>query len=75
MGMNLATRRRLLQTSAVGFGHLALSAMLGEEWKGRTLNESTQVGAAAFIGRILGTIGKVSMGLGILLLAGVSLFA
>ncbi|MEQ9409642.1 MAG: DUF1501 domain-containing protein [Fuerstiella sp.] len=28
---SLQTRRRLLQTSAVGFGHLALSAMLGQE--------------------------------------------
>lgn len=28
---SLQTRRRLLQTSAVGFGHLALTAMLGQE--------------------------------------------
>lgn len=31
---SLATRRQLLQTSAVGFGHLALSAMLGQETLG-----------------------------------------
>jgi hypothetical protein len=28
---DLATRRRLMQTSAVGFGHLAFSALLGEQ--------------------------------------------
>ncbi|MGE0608702.1 MAG: DUF456 family protein [Pirellulales bacterium] len=37
-------------------------AMLGEHWKGRTLNESWKVGQGAFWGRLLGTLAKVSIG-------------
>ena len=40
----------------------ALGAALGEDWKGRNLDDSLQVGAAAFWGRILGTTGKVIIG-------------
>jgi uncharacterized protein YqgC (DUF456 family) len=37
-------------------------AMLGEWWKGRDWDTRWQVGHAAFWGRLLGTVGKVSLG-------------
>ena len=37
-------------------------AMLGEQWKGRKLEESFWVGHAAFWGRLLGTVGKIAAG-------------
>ena len=40
----------------------AAGAALGEDWKGRNLDDSLQVGVAAFWGRILGTTGKVIIG-------------
>jgi hypothetical protein len=40
-----------------GVGAL-IGAMLGENWKGRGLNQSWQVGLAAFWGRLLGTLAK-----------------
>ncbi len=44
-----------------GLGALA-GAMLGESWKGRSLDQSLQVGHAAFWGRIFGTLAKVLIG-------------
>ena len=35
------------------------SAVLGEHWKGRSLEQGVQVGTAAFLGRLLGTAGKL----------------
>ena len=40
----------------------AAGAAIGEDWKGRDWEGSVQVGAAAFAGRILGTIGKLAVG-------------
>jgi uncharacterized protein YqgC (DUF456 family) len=37
-------------------------AMAGEKWKGRDWRESWQVGQAAFLGRLLGTVGKIIFG-------------
>ena len=37
-------------------------AMLGESWKGRSLDESVEIGKAAFWGRMLGTLGKMLIG-------------
>ena len=37
-------------------------AVLGEQWKGKDFDESIRVGHAAFLGRLLGTLGKVFMG-------------
>jgi uncharacterized protein YqgC (DUF456 family) len=34
-------------------------AMLGEHWKGRTMQEGWAVGRAAFWGRLIGTLGKI----------------
>jgi uncharacterized protein YqgC (DUF456 family) len=44
-----------------GVGAL-LGAVLGEQWKGRTVDESLKVGQAAFWGRLLGTAGKIIAG-------------
>ena len=40
----------------------AIGATIGEDWVGRDAEGSIQVGAAAFTGRILGTVGKVAVG-------------
>ncbi len=47
--------------SAVLFGGLGAlaGAMLGETWKGRDFEASLEVGKAAFVGRILGTVAKM----------------
>ena len=39
-----------------------VGAMLGEQWKGRDLRKSWEVGHAAFWGRLLGTFGKIVIG-------------
>lgn len=44
-----------------GIGAL-VGATLGERWKGRTMDESLQVGQAAFWGRLFGTLGKALVG-------------
>lgn len=40
----------------------ALGAVAGEKWKGRDVEGSIEVGTAAFVGRVLGTVGKVIVG-------------
>lgn len=44
-------------------------AAIGEDWKGRRLDASLRVGAAAFWGRILGTAGKLAIGAVMLVIA------
>jgi hypothetical protein len=39
-----------------------IGAYAGEVWKGRTSDESMAAGTSAFIGRLLGTVGKVVVG-------------
>ena len=39
-----------------------LGAFLGEQWKGRSIDESLKVGHAAFWGRLAGTAGKMALG-------------
>lgn len=51
-----------------------IGASLGERWAGKTIQESVQIGGAAFLGRILGTIGKFVVGLVMLVFIGFSLF-
>lgn len=51
-----------------GLGALA-GAMFGEAWKGRSLDESWQVGRAAFWGRIVGTLAKTTIGSAMLVVA------
>jgi len=46
-----------------GLGALA-GAMLGERWAGRSLKASWHVGKAAFGGRVVGTLVKAMIGLG-----------
>ncbi len=49
---------------ALLFGGLGAfgGAVLGEKWAGRENEESIKVGAAAFKGRIFGTLGKTAIG-------------
>jgi hypothetical protein len=49
---------------ALLFGSLGAlgGAVLGEQWKGKDLDESIRVGHAAFWGRLFGTLGKVLAG-------------
>ncbi len=49
-------------------------AVLGEQWKGRDLDESINIGHAAFWGRLIGTLGKILVGCVMLALIIVSLF-
>ncbi len=44
-----------------GLGALA-GAVLGEQWRGRSLDQSWQIGKAAFWGRLLGTLAKTAIG-------------
>lgn len=47
--------------AAVLFGAVGalVGAFLGESWRGRDFDASLTVGKAAFIGRVLGTVGKM----------------
>ncbi len=47
----------------------AAGALLGERWKGREFDDSLPVGAAAFWGRILGTVAKSAVGMGMIVVA------
>lgn len=49
-------------------------AVLGEQWKGRDLDESINIGHAAFWGRLIGTLGKILTGCVMLVLIVISLF-
>jgi uncharacterized protein YqgC (DUF456 family) len=44
-----------------GLGAL-VGAVLGEQWKGRDLEQSLNIGHAAFWGRLIGTLGKILVG-------------
>ncbi|MDG1875071.1 MAG: DUF456 domain-containing protein [Mariniblastus sp.] len=46
-----------------------IGATLGERWGGKPMKESVQIGGAAFIGRLLGTAGKLVMGTTMVILA------
>ena len=50
--------------AALVFGGLGalVGAMLGEGWKGRDFDASLEVGKAAFVGRLLGTLAKMIVG-------------
>ena len=43
-------------------GGAMIGAMIGEQSQGKTLKESAKIGGAAFIGRLLGTVGKITVG-------------
>jgi uncharacterized protein YqgC (DUF456 family) len=52
----------------------ASGAAIGEDWKGSDLDLSLRVGAAAFWGRILGTVSKLAIGAIMLVVATVDSF-
>jgi uncharacterized protein YqgC (DUF456 family) len=49
-------------------------AVIGEQWKGKTWDESFRVGHAAFWGRLLGTLGKALVGTFMIVVVLVSVF-
>lgn len=56
-----------------GLGAL-VGAVIGEQWKGRDLEKSLNIGQAAFWGRLIGTLGKTLVGCVMLVLVIASLF-
>ena len=46
-----------------------IGATLGEKWVGKPLGESVKIGAVAFLGRLLGTAGKLLVGSTMVVLA------
>jgi uncharacterized protein YqgC (DUF456 family) len=50
--------------AAILFGGLGalVGAFIGESWKGQDFDTSLQIGRAAFVGRVLGTLGKLIVG-------------
>lgn len=63
VGMAVGLPIVIVGSAMAGLGGGALGAfvgaMLGEHWKGRSLEQGVQVGTAAFLGRLLGTAGKL----------------
>lgn len=51
-----------------------VGATIGERWQGSKMDQSLKVGGAAFAGRFVGTMGKISMGSVILAIAVICLF-
>lgn len=51
-----------------------VGATIGEKWQGSKMEHSLKVGGAAFAGRFVGTMGKISMGSVILVTAIICLF-
>jgi uncharacterized protein YqgC (DUF456 family) len=49
--------------AAVAFGAVGalVGAMIGEQWKGRDMDTSFEIGKAAFVGRVLGTVAKLAV--------------
>ena len=52
----------------------AVGAVIGEDWKGRGVDTSLRVGAAAFWGRLMGTAAKILVGAVMLVVATVDSF-
>lgn len=62
--------------AALGGGALGafVGAYLGETWKGRDAEQSLAVSKAALIGRLLGTLGKLSIGALIVMIVAIDAF-
>ena len=60
LGVGLVVFFIIWLVSAILFGGIGamVGAVLGESWKGRDFDTSIQIGKAAFVGRLLGTVGK-----------------
>jgi uncharacterized protein YqgC (DUF456 family) len=46
-----------------------IGATIGEKWVGKPMKESVQIGGAAFVGRLMGTLGKLVVGSSMVALA------
>lgn len=62
--------------AALIFGGLGagIGAVVGEKWAGREWEQSVQVGGAAMVGRILGTLGKTACAAAMLAIAVISVW-
>lgn len=58
-----------------GAGGAFAGAYVGENWKGRTHQESFSVGRGAFAGRLWGMIGKIAVGAVMVVVLAIDLFA
>ena len=51
-----------------------VGATIGERWVGKPMKSSLKIGGAAFIGRMLGTVGKITLGSAMAVLCVIGLF-
>jgi uncharacterized protein YqgC (DUF456 family) len=51
-----------------------IGATLAEKWQGSELNKSVKVGGAAFAGRLVGTVSKITLGAAILVISILAMF-
>lgn len=49
-------------------------ALLGEHWKGRSFEQGVEIGRAAFLGRLFGTVGKLAIGAVMIVVVAVDAF-
>lgn len=49
-------------------------AVLGEHWKGRSFDKGIEIGRAAFLGRLFGTVGKLAVGVVMIVVAAFDAF-
>ena len=47
---------------------------MGEHWKGRTFEQGVEIGRAAFLGRLFGTVGKLAIGVVMMVVAAADAF-
>lgn len=61
---------------AVGGGGLGAfaGAYLGETWKGRTAEDRLEISRGALVGRLLGTVGKMAVGIVMVIIVAVDAF-
>lgn len=58
VGLPVPVVGSLISSVLLGGAGAAAGAVIGERWKGRQWDASVRVGAAAAVGRLLGTVGK-----------------
>ncbi len=58
VGIPIPVVGSLISSVLLGGLGAAAGAVIGERWEGKGWRESTKIGAAAAVGRLLGTIGK-----------------
>lgn len=62
VGLPIPVVGSALAALAGGAAGAFMGAMAGERWKGRSFDQQINVGRAAFLGRMAGTVGKLAIG-------------